>query len=264
MSFKQNLLTKIQIDQLSEKIIASIGPADNRQKLNREAVRTLIEMAPHQYQKERDLHLYTLKEDKKADRILVLDNELAIYDTTVDDVVLRKSPTLKEMLSIRNAIKILNDAGVVVCKREATVNYIKDMLISRLNLSFGLSDLTEIEKDGVLSLERDFSDGVRQSLDLFGELLGYRIAPQPLQIANCHVTGALSKGKTGEWIMEPVVIYNPIRNTLKRIDQPVSTLDPDAIERMHLIDSGKEKGSGQGPGVFAFLKDAVISKNPVI
>ena len=184
MSFKENLLTKIKIDQLSEKITTSIGPADSGKKVDKETLRALLKMAPHEYQKKRDLELYILKENKSTNRILVLDNELAIYKTSVDDVVLRKSPTLKEMLSIRNAIKILSDASVVVCKKEASINYVKDMLIRQLDLSFDHSDLTEIEHDGSISLERGYEDGVKQSLTLFGELLGYHLPPKPLQIAN--------------------------------------------------------------------------------
>ncbi len=264
MSFKENLLTKINIDQLSRKVTASIGPAGSGKNVNKETMRAILKMVPHEYKKERDLELYILKENKRTNRILVLDNELAIYKTSVDDVALRKSPTLKEMLSIRNAIKILNDTGVVVCKKEASINYVKDMLIRQLDLSFDHSDLAEIENDGSISLERGYEDGVRQSLTLFGELLGFTLAPKPLQIVNCHVMGSLSKRENREMVMEPVVIYNPIQNTLKLINRPVGTFDQKTIEQMHQIASGKEKASEEGPEVFAFLKEAVVRTQPTI
>ncbi len=264
MSFKENLLTKIKIDQLSKKIAASIGSAGSGKKVDQKSMRALLKMVPHEYIKKRDLELYILKENKRTNRILVLDNELAIYKTSVDDVVLRKSPTLKEMLSIRNAIKILNDAGVVVCKKEASINYVKDLLIGQLDLSFDDSDLTDIENDGIISLKRGDEDGVKQSLTLFGELLGYDPAPKLLQIANCHVTGALSKKEPGKMVMEPVIIYNPIHNTVKLITWPVSTLDPEMIEQMRQIASGKQKASKEGPAVFTFLKESVFHQKPAI
>ena len=264
MSFKENLLTKIKIVQLSKKIAASIGSADSGKKVDQKSMQALLKMVPHEYIKKRDLELYILKENKRTNRILVLDNELAIYKTSVDDVVLRKSPTLKEMLSIRNAIKILNDAGVVVCKKEASINYVKDLLIGQLDLSFDDSDLTDIENDGIISLKRGDEDGVKQSLTLFGELLGYYPAPKLLQIANCHVTGALSKKEPGKMVMEPVIIYNPIHNTVKLITRPVGTLDPEMIEQMRQIASGKQKASEEGPAVFTFLKESVIHQKPAI
>jgi len=107
MSFKENLLKKIRIDKLADQIISTIGPIDSEKKVDKQAMRTLIEMAPYEMRKERDLELYIKKngpEEKK--RILVLDNDLSIYHTNMEDVALRKSPTVKEMVSIKNIIKI--------------------------------------------------------------------------------------------------------------------------------------------------------------
>jgi hypothetical protein len=77
-------------------------------------------------------------------RILVLDNDLTIYHTTVEDVVLRKSPTVKEMVSIRNAIKILNDKDVVISKKEASLKTIRDICIDQLDLHYTAADIDGI------------------------------------------------------------------------------------------------------------------------
>ena len=112
MSFKENLLKKIQIDRLADRVSASLKPReDGVVKVDKSAMQQLLEMASYRHLHERDLDLYISPD---TTRILVLDNELARYATSVEDVALRKSPTLKEMLSIRNAIKILNDSDVVV------------------------------------------------------------------------------------------------------------------------------------------------------
>jgi len=63
MSFKDNLLKKIKINQLSRKVLASIGPAESGQKIDKDAMRSLLEMSSYQYQKERDLDLYIEKLD---------------------------------------------------------------------------------------------------------------------------------------------------------------------------------------------------------
>ena len=70
-------------------------------------MRSMLELSPYQYQKSRDLELYVQENDQEQKMIFVLDNELPIYKTTIDDVTMRKSPLIKEMVKIRNIIKIL-------------------------------------------------------------------------------------------------------------------------------------------------------------
>ncbi len=74
MSFKENLLNKIRINQLSRKVLASIGSAESGLKIDKDAMRSLLEISPYQYQKERDLDLYIQKGDGELSRILVLDS----------------------------------------------------------------------------------------------------------------------------------------------------------------------------------------------
>ena len=59
-------------------------------------------------------------------KVLVFDNELALYHSTVDDVALRKSPEWKEMVSIRTVRRILNDQDVVVSKGKESIRRIYD------------------------------------------------------------------------------------------------------------------------------------------
>ena len=87
----------------------------------------------------------------KKTRILVLDNDLAIYNTTVYDVAMRKTPTVKEMMNPFNVVKILKDTDVVISKKEESVKTIQKECIDRLDLSYDESDLDEIAKDGTAS-----------------------------------------------------------------------------------------------------------------
>lgn len=261
MFFKENLLKKIKIDKTTKIVLNSIGPPDSGRKVDKQTMRRLLEMGSYQFIQERDLDLYILQEDADLKRILVLDNELAIYKTTVEDVALRKSPIVKEMLNIRNIIKILNDKDVVVSKKEKSVKTIREECIDMLDLSYDASDIEEIEKDGAAALERGDVNGVVEALTLFAELLEYSPPPKAMKTGDHHVIGALSKGKNNEDLFGPVVMYSLTYNLLKLIDEQLSSLDKGKIELMHQIAIGKEKASKEGPDVFTYLKEKVVSEN---
>jgi tRNA uridine 5-carbamoylmethylation protein Kti12 len=147
MSFKKNLLQKINIDKMAKQVIASIGPPESGRKVDKKTMRSLLEMASYTYRRKRDLDLFIEDVDAEKTRILVLDNDLAIYNTTVYDVAMRKTPTVKEMMNPFNVIKILKDTDVVISKKEESVKTIQKECIDRLDLSYDESDLDEIAKD---------------------------------------------------------------------------------------------------------------------
>ena len=64
MSFKENLIAKIKINGLAAKVIDSIGPAESGRKIDKETMRSLLEMSPYQHQKARDLDLYVEEVDQ--------------------------------------------------------------------------------------------------------------------------------------------------------------------------------------------------------
>ncbi len=260
MTFRENLLKKIRIKALAQQVSNSIAPSGSEKRMDTETMRSLLEMGEYAHQKERDLELYILEDSgSEKKRILVLDNDLPIYHTTIADVAMRKSPTVKEMVNIRNAMKILNDADVVLSRKEQSLESIRQQCIERLDLSFEPSDMDEIEKDGAVSLERSYTDGVTEALDLFAELLEYVPAPQRFRISNHKIIGRLQTKDTGELLFGPVVIYSLIHNTLRLIDQPISSLNKDDAEMILKVAGEKIKPSGEGAPVFAFLKEAVLS-----
>jgi len=261
MSFKETLLTKIKIDKLASKVIASIGPAESGRKVDKEAMRGLLEMSPYRYHKARDLDLYVEGSDQDSKKIFVLDNELPIYKTTIEDVVMRKSPLIKEMVKIRNIIKILKDSDVKQSRKEESVKSIQCDCIDRLDLSFSKSDIDEIARDGQASLERDYADGVIEGLDLFAELLDYRPAPKALQLGRHKIVGELAPGAGGEVLYGPMIIYSLIHGTLKLIEEQISSFDKTKIEVVQQVAAGKQKADMEGPDVFEYLKKTVLQKN---
>jgi hypothetical protein len=261
MSFKENLLTKIKIDRLANKIMASIGPAESGRKVNKDAMHSLLKLSPYQHQKARDLDLYVQGIDQEQKKILVLDNELPIYQTTIADVAMRKSPLIKEMANIRNIIKILKDSDVKLNRKEESVKAIQKECIDQLDLSFNESDIDEIAKDGQASLERDYPDGVIECLELFAELLGYKPAPKAFQLSRHKIIGELTPKAGGEVLYGPMIIYSLIHGTFKLIDEQISSFDKTKIEFIQQVAAGKKKAAIEGSDVFEYLKNAVLEKN---
>lgn len=261
MSFKENLLKKIHINNLAKHIIDSVGPPVSGLKVDKEKMRSLIELSSYDNPvKERDLELYVSKSNSKTKTVLVLDNELTIYKTSVEDVVLRKSPLIKEMVKIKNIIKILNDSDVVVSKRVDSVKIIQNEILSSLDLSFKEADIDEIINDGIASVEKEYAEGVIEALNLFAEILEYSPPPKQLKIKHNEIIGALAKKDNGNLFYGPMVIYSMIYNKIKFIDEQINVADKDKVAKVTQIASGKRKAVFEGSDVFAHLKQAVIKK----
>ncbi len=257
MGFKQELLKKIQTDRLTEKILATIGPSGSEQKVDKGLFRVLLEMAEYRHHRERDLDIYLPPDGSVKTHILVLDNDLPFYKTTVSDIAMRKSPTVKEMVNIRNAIKILNDSDVVVSKKADSVKTVQNECLSRLNLSFSTGDIEAIAADGAGSLEHGYADGIQECLDLFAELLGYQSAPKAFRVDHHRIIGAVYQKETGEIVFGPIVCYSLIHNRLFAELSAIGSFDRIRMERYMEVMNGAETPSFTGAEVFQFLKDEV-------
>ena len=258
MSFKENLLKKIQINNLSRKILKSIGPAESGLKIDKDAMRNLLEIGPYKYRKERDLDLYIEQTDDGQSIILVLDNELPIYKTTVEDVLIRKSPYTKEMLNIRNIIKILKDSDVKISRKEASVELVQKKCLDRLDLTYKESDITAMTKEGSDALENGYMDGVMETLTLFSELLGYQSPPRAFRIPHHEIFGAVSEKTGGEVLYGPTIALSRVDNSLRIIEDQVSNMDKTKIDIFQKTVQGKEKADVEGTDVFRYLKEQVL------
>jgi hypothetical protein len=263
MSFKDNLLKKIQVNQLSRTVLASIGPPESSLKIDKDAMRSLLEMSPYQYQKERDLDLYIQKLDGQLSRILVLDNELPIYKTTVEDVLIRKSPYTKEMLSIKNIIKILRDSDVKLSRKEASLKTVQKECIDRLDLTYEASDIEAIANQGADSLGNGYAEGVVESLSLFAELLGYQPAPKAFRIRHHEIWGAVTEKEDGEILYGPVVVFSLVNNSLVMFEDQISSFDKGRIVLFQKVAQGEQKPSVEGVEVFRYLKDLILKQKRI-
>lgn len=254
MAFKDNLRKKIEINDLANRIRATMGPADSDRRIDKDLARKLLAEGGYDKIVDRDVELYRLPPAGDQPRLLVLDNDLSIYRTSVDDVVLRKSPTVKEMLNIRNVVKILKDADVVLSKKEVSLNTLRDEMVAGLDLGFGREDIDDLVFDGRSALENRYAEGVEETLRLFYELLGYAPAPKALQAPQHMVWGAVDGRQWG-----PVVLYERMHNVLKMIRQPIDISNPDDVARYEAALSGKAGADEVGEAVFEDLGGRVLA-----
>lgn len=266
MSFKENLKKKILIDRLSKTVSPTIGSPEKHRKVDKETMRKLLPLSPFVLEKRRDLELFFRELEPGVGEILVLDNELPLYGkTSLDDVVLRKSPELKEMISIRNVIKILHDSDVVICKGRDALRYVHDRALDLLDLRFEEKDIEEIANDGNDALGMGDSDAVMETLDLFVELLGYESVPAAVLVNDYVMLGARHETEGGTETFGPIIMYNDKANVLKLIKETVP-MDDSAEQRVIPgVALGEVEPDAEGYWVFQFLKEAVLKKKqPVL
>ena len=153
MALKENLKDKIKIDRLLQNLLSTIREVPVHRRLDKVLAQELLDMTDFKYEKVRDLQLYVRPLDGAMMEVLVLDNELPIYHTTVDDVAMRKSPFRNEMFRISNIIKILFDKDVVISRGRESLNRIHAIALSLLDLTYNKNDLVPLIEDARQGLE---------------------------------------------------------------------------------------------------------------
>ena len=131
-------------------------------------------MTDFEHKKVRDLHLYIRPLEGEIMEVAVLDNELPIYHTTVDDVTLRKSPYWQQMFSIRNVRKIMNDHDVIASKGKESLKRLRANALALLDLTYTRDDLAPLLEDARRGVEQKSITQIQESFDLFFELLNFQ------------------------------------------------------------------------------------------
>ena len=173
MSFKENLKAKINLDRLLKKLVSTIREPPGKRWVDKVLTQELLDMTDLKHEKVSYLHLYIRPLEGEIMEVLVFDNELPIYHTTVADVALRKSPYWQEMFSIRNIRKIMNDKDVVISKGKESLKRIHANALALLDLTYTGDDLTLLLEDARSGLDRKSIVQIQESLDLFVDLLDF-------------------------------------------------------------------------------------------
>jgi hypothetical protein len=261
VSFKENLKKKMLIDTLSRTVCRSIGSPGTSRKIDKEAMRGLLALSPFGLEKRRDLELFFRELAAGVGEILVLDNELPLYQgTSVEDVTLRRSPELKEMISIRNAIKILNDSDILMHKGRESVTYVRDRALELLDLRYDRKDMEEMADDGIRALAGADSAGVEELLGLFVEVLGYDPLPAEVTINDFVMFGARHGQGEAQERFGPLIMYNDKTNVLRLINQQIPLGDPVAKALIPGVALGDIAPDAEEYGVFHFLKEEALKR----
>lgn len=258
MSFKENLKTKMEFDRLVTNLYATLREPPGQRHVDKGLMKTLLAKTDFTLQKARDLELYVRPLKGETMEILVFDNELAIYHSTVADVALRKSPDWKEMFSIRNVRRILDDKDVVMCKGKESIRRIYGDVLSGLDLSYTEKDMAALAADGCRALEQRSLEGVEETLELFSEVLGLQAVNLPVLEEDLQ---ALARPKTngGEpSLLEHLILFAEARYwiALRR-----GTFSPDNefdLAKIAACAKGEELPDLEGPAVFQFLADLAL------
>jgi hypothetical protein len=129
----EKIKKKITVDFLVKKIENSLKSNDGYSKIDKKSVKILLEICGYESVSKRGLELY--HKEKNQPEVIVNDAQLPRYETNVDDVVLRKSPTLKEMISFKNAKKILGDSDVLRSAKTDTLDYLRTSFIKEQDVT---------------------------------------------------------------------------------------------------------------------------------
>jgi len=261
MALKDNLRKKIEINDLAHRIRSSWGPPDSGRRIDKDLVRKLLGEGDYKKIIARDMELYRLPAQGDQPRLLILDNDLPIYKTSVDDVALRKSPLVKEMLNIRNVIKILNDADVIISKKEDSLETLREELIAGLDLHFTREDIDDLVFDGRSAMENRYTEGVRETLHLFAELLGYVPAPRGLAVPHHTILGRAAGG--GRRQFGPLVLYDAMHSKLRYLRRAIHLDDPEEMAAYEAVVSGAADADKKGRDVFDTLGREVLASGGV-
>ena len=260
MAFKDNILLKIKMDRLAENVYRSLKPVQEKpMKIHRESMEELLALNGYTHKTERFMDLYTKPQENGDTWILVLDNELPLYNTSMEDVLMRKNPFLKEMISIKNAIKILKDSDVIITKKNDTVNHLYHAVIDTLDLSYTERDIDAIAEDGVDAWREWHIEEVLRCIDIFSEVLALTTLNHPFILDKCLFKGRVATEGEGRSI-EFILIYDSPRNQLMLFDQPVEEKDEKTVQTVLDVAMGKRKCNVAGQDVFHYLKKKALKQ----
>ena len=264
MSFKKNLKKKIEIDRMARRALDSLEPGEDGVRIDRQAAGWLLETAGYESRHERDMELFSRNFDADPPEIIVLDNELPLYRTSLQDVLLRKNPTLKEMISIKNAIRILNDKDVVRARRADTVMKLHGQCVMKLDLRYNRADIESIFEDGAQALEANQPEAAAEALTLFAELLDLHLAPAASKLQGFLILGRRTTDAAGTPAFgNPVIIYNQGEGALGLLETAVSGSQKPKPAVVRDFLSNHPEFALEGKAVLERLKTEILENPPV-
>ncbi len=254
MGLKEQLREKIGIDRLYNSILEKIKKYGGKITPAEDLIKDLLKKADYKGREVRDLKIYTCNDD-----ILVLDNELPIYrHTSVEDIAMRKSPTLKEMLSLRNIKRILTDSDIVFKKGLDSLSYLYNKALSHLDLRGTPSDIKQIIEGGILAYRQDEPLQMWETVELIFEILTYKEVGAELRFSPYLIYG-IPEPDNGKKRYRDLVIITPDYRDIKLLKGSFLATEMDTISRVTQVALGKEKADIEGVNVFVYWGEQALN-----
>jgi hypothetical protein len=260
MSLKENLKAKIKLDGLLRRLVSTIREPPGKRWLDKVLTQEILGMTDFAYKEVSKLHLYIRPLEGEIMEVLVLDNELPIYHTTVDDVTLRKNPYWQQMFSVKNIKKIMNDQDVVVSKGKESLKRLHAAALALLDLSYTRDDLARLVEDARQGLERKSIAQIRESFDLLFELLDF----QPVSLGgperDLQIFAGPKPGGDAVPPFEHLILFDEKNLSLGLKKGPFSPQNESDLAWVIQYARGEETADLQGIGVFEVLAELALEK----
>ena len=252
MPLVESFRTKRELDRLAGEIGTRLRLPIGQRKLNKGSVRRLLGFTGFTPARVRDLEIFVRPLEGEKKIVVVLDNELPIYHTTVPDVGLRKTPSVKEMLVPRNIKRILNDKDVVMSRGEESLRRIYNQAFTRLDFSYEDREIDALVRDARQALEENSLDRLQEDLELFLELLGYERVPFPLLGPATSLFGVQRAPGEVPRIYQDLILFDREELELLLVRGGYSPERQDDADRL-LAAATERKVDAQGGEVLEFL-----------
>ena len=260
MSFKESLKAKIRLDKLLQRLISTMREPPGKRWLDKVLTRELLDMTDFEHKKVKDLQLYIRPLEGEIMEVVVLDNDLPIYHTTVADVALRKSPYWQQMFSIRNIKKIMNDQDVIISKAKESIKRLHANALALLDLTYSRDDLAPLLEDARQGLEQKSIAQIQESLDLFFALLDFQ--PVSLEVLERDLQ-IFARPKLNSGVVptfEHLILFNEDNLSLGLKKGTFSPKSDSDLAWVMQYAQGEKTPDLQGIDVFEFLAELALKK----
>ncbi|RJR33163.1 MAG: hypothetical protein C4576_28490 [Desulfobacteraceae bacterium] len=264
MNFKKNLKSKIRLDGLLQRVLNTIREPPEESSVDKELTREILKTTDFKYKKIGNLEFYMRPMESEIMEILVLENELPIYHTTLGDLTLRKNPHWQDLVSIRNLRKIMNDQDVLASKGRESLKRLYENALGRLDLTYTEDDIESLVIDAQLGIEQRSVKRVRESLDLFFGLLGFEPVLFKVIRPEVHMFGRPVSEREGVPLFEHLVVFNEATLSLglrRGAFSPINDLHLDWVIR---YSDGMAEADLHGTEVLEFLAEMALSQKPLV
>ena len=234
-----------------------------RRRLDLNLTRKLLDLTDFEYKEIRSLQLYVRPFKDNIFEVVVLDNELPIYHTSVEDVALRKSPFRNEMFKLRNIIKIIFDKDVVVSRGKESVKKIHEIALQLLNLKYNKDDLALIVADANWGIINKSNSHIEDAFDLFFEILGFRSISFGEVQDGLQLFGRPKSDADDANIFEHIIFYEERNVSIGLEKGNFSTSQAADFERVGQYLSGEHQADLKGVDVFEFLSELAMESAQV-